>query len=108
MHRKAVLKAMEDIAYDGPRRRGNNADHARQIGQKLLAGRIEQAFGGEFLLALLKKRHECSKARRFDGLNDDLIARLAGKGRQSPRDHNLKALLRLDREARCHTLPNDA
>ncbi len=46
---------------------------ARQERQELLAGLVEQALGGELLLALLQQRHQRAGARRLERLDDDLV-----------------------------------
>ena len=49
-------------------------------GSFFLRAGVEQAFGGELLLALLQHRHERAEAGQFDLLDDDLIARRARIG----------------------------
>ena len=41
--------------------------------QKLLARLVEQALGGELLLALLQQRHQRAEARRLQRLDHDLV-----------------------------------
>ena len=47
--REAVAEPVQDVADDGTGRRGDDADDARQIGQRFLALEREQALGGELL-----------------------------------------------------------
>ena len=70
---EAVGEAMQDVADHRAGGRGDDADDARQIGQRLLARRVEQAFGGEHLLALLEQRHERADAGGLELVDDDLI-----------------------------------
>ena len=46
---------MEDVADDRTRRRGDDADHLGQEGQRPLARGIEEALGRELLAALLEQ-----------------------------------------------------
>src|SRR5262249_26159312 len=73
---KAVGEPMDDVADDGTRRRGDDANDAWEKRQRLLARRLEQAFSGELFLSLLQKRHERASAGRLDLLDDELIFRL--------------------------------
>ena len=45
---------------------------------------IEQALLGELLAPRLEQRHQRADAGEFELLDDDLVARFAGKGRQPP------------------------
>ena len=92
--RKAVREPMQDVADHRAGRRGDDADHGRQIREQLLARLVEQAFGGELLLALLEQRHQRADAGRLQALDDDLVGRAARIGREpAGRDH-LQALPR--------------
>ena len=71
--RKAVGEAMQDVADDGAGRRGDDADHRGQERQQLLARLVEQALGGELLLALLEQRHQRAEPGRLQRLDDDLV-----------------------------------
>ena len=55
---KAILQPVQDIADDRAGGRGHDADHARQIRQRPLAGGLEQPLGGELAPAFLQQRHE--------------------------------------------------
>ncbi len=59
--RKTILQPVQDVADHGTGGRGDDADHFRQPRQLLLAPGVEQALGGELLLALLQ---EAPSARR--------------------------------------------
>ena len=104
--RKAVGEPMQNIADHGTRRRGHDADPLRQEREQLLARGLEQAFGGEFFLALLDKRHQRPDARRRERLDDDLVCRLAGISRQPAGDENFEPFLGLDAHARQRAPPD--
>ena len=72
-------------------------------GSELLARLVEQAFGGELLLALLEQRHQRADAGRLQRLDDDLVIGAAGIGREPAGDDDFQPLLRLDLHA-CRTL----
>ena len=97
--REAVGEAVQDVADHGAGRRGDDADHLGQERQQLLARRIEQAFGGELLLALLEQRHQRADAGGLQRLDDDLVARAAGIGGEAAGDDHLEAFLGLDLHA---------
>ena len=105
MGREPIIEPMQDVANDGARRRGHDADDARQIGQFLLARFIEQALSLQLLAALLEQRHQGAKACRFDVFNDDLVFGLTGKGRQAAGRHDFEPLLGLKSPARGRSLP---
>ena len=68
---------------------------------RLRAG-IEQPFGGERLAAALEQRQQRALARELHPLDDDLVFRSAGIGRQlAGRDH-LRAVFRPESERRPH------
>ncbi len=104
---KAVGEAVEDVADYSTSGRGDDADDGGDEGQRLFSGFIEQALGGELFLALFQKRHEGAFARRLQGLDDDLVFRLAGKGGDAPGDDHLHALLGAKAQGARGSLPND-
>ena len=53
---------------------------SRQERQQLLARLVEQAFGGELLLALLQQLHQRADAGGLERVDDDLVFRRAGEG----------------------------
>ena len=97
--RETVGEAMQNIADDGAGRRGDDADPLRQEGEELLARGVEQALGGELLLALLEERHERAEPRRLERLDHDLVFRPAGIGRQPAGDEDFEPFLGLETHA---------
>ena len=75
-----------------PTTRGRN-------GSATLARVVEQALGGELLLALLEQRHQGADAGRLECLDDDLVLRRIGIGGDSALGDHLHALFRLDLQA---------
>ena len=73
---------------------------SRQERQQLLARLVEQAFGGELLLALLEQRHQRADAGGLQRLDHDLVVRAAGIGGEPAGDDDLQPLLGLDPQAR--------
>ena len=71
----------------------------RQERQQLLSRRVEQAFGGELLLALLDQRHERAEPGGLERLDHDLVVRLAGIGGQPAGDEHLEPFLGLQPQA---------
>ena len=90
--REALVEAVQHVADHGAGRRGDDADHARQVRQRLLALLVEQAFGGELLLALLQQRHQRADAGRLQRIDDDLVGGLAGIGGDAARGDHLQPL----------------
>ena len=80
--RETVGQTMQNVANDRAGRRGDDADHRRQMRQELLARFVEQPLGGQPPLALFEQRHQRAETRRLERLHDDLILRAAGIGRQ--------------------------
>ena len=78
----------------------------RQERQQLLARRVEQALGGELLLALLEQRHERAEPGRLERLDHDLVFRLAGIGREPAGDDDFEPFLGLDAHAGERALPD--
>ena len=107
MQRKAVADAVQDIADHRACRRGHHADDARHERQKLLARRLEQAFGGQPLLALLQQRHQGADAGRLQIVDDDLVVRLAGIGGELAGGDHLHALFRPEFQPRERAPPHD-
>ena len=93
--REAVGEPMQNVANDRAGRRGDDPDHVGQERQQLLARRIEQAFGGELLLALLDQRHQRAEPGRLERLDHDLVFGLARIGGQPPGDDDLEPFLGL-------------
>ena len=104
---KAVGEAVEDVADHRTSGRGDDADDGGDEGQRLLSVLVEQAFGGELFLALFQKGHEGAFARRLQGLDDDLVFRLAGKSGDAAGDDHLHALFGAKPQGACGALPDD-
>ncbi len=104
--REAVGQAMQDVADHRARGRRDDADRLRQIGNELLARFVEQAFGGELALALLKERHQRAEARGLQRLDDDLIFGRSGEGRELAGGNDLEAFFHLEAHAAEHALPD--
>ena len=77
--REAVAQAVQDVADDGAGGRGDDADHLGQVGQRALAGGVEQALGGQRLLARLEHRHQRADAGGLDLLDDHWYFEEPGK-----------------------------
>ncbi len=90
---KAVLQPVEDVADHRAGRRGHDADDPRQVGQRALAGGIEQALRGELPAALLQERHPGALPGRLQRVDDDLVGGFARKGGDAPGRHHLQPLL---------------
>ena len=71
---KAVLDAMQDVADHRARGRGHDADGLGQVGQLALARLVEEALGGERLLARLQQREQGACTGQLQPLDHDLIA----------------------------------
>ena len=97
--RKAVGQPVQDVADDGAGGRRDDADDRGQERQELLARLVEQAFGGELLLALLEQRHQRAEARRLQRLDHDLVGAAARIGREPAGGDDFEPLLRLDPHA---------
>src|SRR5208337_4946371 len=72
-----------------------------------LARGIEQALRGERLAPRLEERHQGAEPRKLELLDDDLIARLARKGRELAGRDDLEPLLRFDAHAQEGRSPDD-
>ena len=83
-----------------PTTRGRN-------GTLRLRARVEQALLGELPAPRLEQRHQRADARGLDRLDDDLVGRLAGKGRESAGRDDFEPLLRLDPHALERAAPDD-
>ena len=68
----AAAGDLEEVANDGAGGRGDDADGARKCGQRALAQGVEEAFGLEALLELLKGELERAGADRLQGFGDKL------------------------------------
>ena len=79
---------------------------SRQERQQLLARLVEQAFGGELLLALLQQLHQRADAGRLQRVDDDLVFGGAGEGGELAGGDDVEPLLRLDPHAAVDALPD--
>ena len=77
-----------------------------QIGQQLLARRVEQALGGEFDAPRLQQRHQRADAGRLHRLDDDLIGRFAGKSGDLAGGDHFHSLFGAHAQAREHAFPD--
>ena len=71
-----------------------------RIRDELLARLVEQALGGELLLALFEQRHQRADAGRLQALDDDLVGRAARIGGEPPGGDHLEAFLGLEADTR--------
>src|SRR5690606_27133216 len=106
VRRIALLEAVQHVADDGARRRGDDADDARQKWQRLLALFREETLGGELAPALFEQCHERADTGRFERLHDDLIFRRAGVTRHLARCDDLEPFLGLETEFLEHATPD--
>ena len=105
--RTPVLQAVENVADHRPRRRGDDADHAREEGQLALAAGVEQSFGGERLAALLEQSEQRPLPRKLHPLDDDLVLGAPRISRQLPRSDDLGAIFGTKRETGRTRAPDD-
>ena len=104
---KAVTKPVQDVADDGPRWRGHDPDHPRQIGDRLFPPRIKQPLRRQRRPALFQHQHQRTHARRGDIIDNQLIFRLAGKGGHPPGGHHLDPFFRADLQFGRLPFPDD-
>ena len=93
--RKTVCQAVQDVADDCTRGRGNDADFLWQIRQRFFAVGVKQAFGSEFAFPLLKQRHQGAHTCGLYVFDDDLVRGLAWVGRELARGDDFEAFLQL-------------
>ena len=98
---------MQDVADHRPRRRGDNADHAGQIGDRPLTLLVEQPLGREPALAFLEQRHKGAGASGLQVLDDDLVARAAGVGGELAGADHLQPVFGPKAEARRDAAPSN-
>ena len=103
---KARFQPVHDVADHRAGGRGDHPDHVGQKRQLLLAGGIEQAFGGQLLAPLLQHRHQRAQARQLHLLDNDLVARRAGIGGQLAGADHFHARFGPDAQARGDPTPN--
>jgi hypothetical protein len=104
--RKAVGQPMQDVADDRAGGRGDDADHPRQERQKLLARLVEQAFGGELLLALFQELHQRADAGRLQRVDDDLVFRRTRISGELAGGDDVEPFLQLHPHAAIDALPD--
>ena len=100
MAREAVGQPMQDVADHRAAGRGHHAHHLGQEGQRPLAVGVEQALGLQLLAPVLQELQQRAFARQLQAVDDDLVARRAGIGRELAGGDDLHALLDLEAEAR--------
>jgi hypothetical protein len=96
--RKAVLEAVQNVADDGARQRGDDADHLGQERQRALPLGGEEPFGGKPHLALFQELQQSADAGKLDAVDNQLIARAPGIGGEPPGAHHLHPVLGLKAE----------
>src|SRR3546814_5361091 len=102
---RSIGEAVEDVADHRAGRRGDDADRARQIGQRLFALAVEQPLAAEPRFQFLEEQHQRAFARDLEAVDDELIFRPSRKGGDpAGRDH-LDPVLGPKGEARRLTLP---
>ena len=97
--RESVGEPVQNVADDRAGRRRHHADHPRQERNLALARGVEQPLRGELLSPRLEERHQRADAGELQLLDDDLVARLAGKGGELSGRDDFDALLGLDLHA---------
>ncbi len=94
--RKAASQRDQHVAQRGARRRRDDADSARQLGDRALARGVEQTFRGELALQLLEPAPERAFAG-FLGVIDDELELPASLVDAGPRAHeHLEAVRELE------------
>ena len=92
----------------GARRRGDDADDARQERDRPFPRLVEQPLLRELLSARLQHRHKRAGAGGLQTFNDDLIFRLPRKGGDPPFGDHFEPFFRRRFQRLGDTLPNDA
>ena len=105
--RETVLEPMQNVADDRAGGRGDDAHDPRHERNLALARGVEQPLVGELLPPRLEQRHQRAGAGELELLDDDLIARLAGKRREASGRDDLEAFLGLDLHADEGSSPDD-
>jgi hypothetical protein len=103
-----VGKPVQNVANDRAGRRGDDADHRRQMRQQLLARFVEQSLGGKPLLALLEQRHERAEPGGLQRIHHDLVLRAPGIGGQPAGDGDLETGFELELDALRGAAPDHA
>ena len=103
---KTVGDAVENVADDRARGRGDDANHFGQEGDELLAGGVEEAFAGELAPTLLQQGHEGADPCGLDALHHDLVGGFARKGGDLAGRDDLQPLLRLGAHAGVGAFPD--
>src|SRR3546814_6429871 len=80
MRRAAIGEAVEDVADHRAGRRGDDADRARQIGQRLFALAVEQPLAAEPRFQFIEEHHQRAFARDLEAVDDSLMFRTYRKG----------------------------
>ena len=96
---------MQNIADHRPGGTGDNTDHPRHGRDRLFSFRVKQPLGGKAAAALFKLLEDRALTSNLDILNDDLIFRTAGEGRDFARDNNLEPFFRHYRQPGGDTFP---
>ena len=104
---EAVFDTVQDVANHGARGRGHDAHRLRQVRQVALARFVEQALGGERLLAGLQQREQGAGAGKLQPLDHDLVARAPRIGADLAGGDDLEPVLRRDPEPAGDAAPAD-
>ena len=94
----AAADDVEEVADDGAGGRSDDADGARKHGQRLFAVGVEEAFGFEPLLELLKGKLQRARADRFHGFGDQLQLAALLVNADAAADQHVQAILRAKAE----------
>ena len=103
---EAVGDAVENVADDRARGRGDHPDHFGQKRNELFAGGVEEALGGELAAALLQQGHEGADPCGLDALHHNLVGGFAREGRDLAGGDDLQPLLGLGPHAGVGALPD--
>ena len=95
---KTVVQAVKNIPDDRAGRRCNDSNHLGKKRQILLALRIEEPLGTEFLAAVLQQFQKRAFTRQFDRIHDDLIPGAFGIGRHLAGDDDLHTFFKTQRQ----------
>ena len=108
LRRASIRQPVQDVADDRAGGGCNDADRARQEGQRLLALGREQSFARQRRLELFQQRHQRAFARQLHPVDHDLIFGSPGIGGELARGDHLHPVLRREGQALCPAFPHDA
>lgn len=102
---EAAFDDVEDVANDGPSGAGDDPDTAGEARERALAGRVEEAFGGEFRLEFFEGGLESARADGLYRLNDQLILAAGFVYFDATADKDFGAVLRLELQKAISAFP---